>query len=61
MFDRIILPGSVSNAVALIHGIGVILVAIMTASLLGTEFGWGALRLVFARGTGRWQLLYPPS
>ena len=57
MFDRIILPGSVSNAVALIHGIGVILVAIMTASLLGTEFGWGTLRLVLARGTGRWQLL----
>ena len=57
MLDRIILPGSVANAVGLIHGLGVILVAIMTASLLGTEFGWGTLRLVLARGTGRWQLL----
>ena len=57
MLDRIILPGSVTNAVGLIHGLGVILVAIMTASLLGTEFGWGTLRLVLAKGTGRWQLL----
>ena len=57
MLDRIILPGSVTNAVGLIHGLGVILVAILTASLLGTEFGWGTLRLVLAKGTGRWQLL----
>ena len=57
MLDRIILPGSVTSAMGLIHGLGVILVAIMTASLLGTEFGWGTLRLVLAKVTGRWQLL----
>lgn len=57
MLDRIILPGSLANALGLIHGLGVVLVAIMTASLVGTEFGWGTLRLVLAKGTGRWQLL----
>ena len=57
MLDRIILPGSLTNAVGLIHGFGVVLVAIMTVSLLGTEFGWGTLRMVLAKGTGRWQLL----
>ena len=57
MLERIILPGSVANALIVVHGFSVILIAIMTASLLGTEFGWGTLRMVLAKGTGRWQLL----
>ena len=57
MLDRVVLPGSVANALTVVHGFGVILIAIMTASLLGTEFGWGTLRMVLAKGTGRWQLL----
>ena len=33
------------------------LVLILTASALGTEYGWGTLRTALTRGTGRWQLL----
>ena len=57
MLDRILLPGSVTNALALTSGFGVILIAIMTASLLGSEFGLGTLRAMLTRGSGRWQLL----
>ena len=55
--DRIILPGSLTHGLTLVHGFGVILVAIMTASMVGSEFGLGTLRMVLAKGTGRWQLL----
>ena len=57
MLDRITLPGSVPNALDLTHGFGVILIAILTASMLGSEFGLGTLRMILAKGTGRWQLL----
>lgn len=57
LLDRIILPGSLVNSLTVVHGISVILVAILTASLIGSEFGWGTLRMVLSRGTGRWQIL----
>ena len=57
MLDRIILPGSVAGTLSLTHGFGVLLVAILTASVVGAEFGWGTLQLVLARGVGRWQML----
>ena len=54
---RITLPGSLINGLNLTHGLGVLLFATMAASMVGSEFGWGTLRLVLARGTGRWQVL----
>ena len=57
MLESITLPGSLIDALTLMHGMGVILLAIMAASLVGSEFGWGTMRMVLSRGTGRWQLL----
>ncbi len=51
------LPNSLIFAVQLGVSVGLLLVMILTASLLGTEYGWGTLRNVLARGTGRGQLL----
>ena len=38
-------------------GIGAILIMILAASALGSEYGWGTLRTALTRGAGRWQLL----
>ena len=57
MLERITLPGSLIDALTLMHGMGAILLAIMAASLVGSEFGWGTMRMVLSRGTGRSQLL----
>lgn len=51
------LPESLSGALTAAQGIGVILMAILTASVIGTDFGWGTVRLVLVRGIGRWQYL----
>jgi ABC-2 type transport system permease protein len=51
------LPGSIPNVLGLAHSIGVILVVILTASVLGTEYRWRTIRSILARGTGRWQYL----
>ncbi len=51
------LPGSIPNVLGLAHSIGVILVLILTASVLGTEYRWRTLRSILARGTGRWQYM----
>jgi len=51
------LPGSIPNVLGLVHSIGVILVVILTASVLGTEYRWRTIRSILARGTGRWQYL----
>ena len=37
--------------------IGPLLIMVLAASLVGTEFGWGTLRTVLAGGTGRWTFL----
>ena len=39
------------------RGFGGILIMILAASLIGSEYGWGALRTVLTKGTGRWPLL----
>jgi ABC-2 type transport system permease protein len=51
------LPGSIPNVLGLAHSIGVILVVILTASVLGTEYRWRTIRSILARGTGRWQYM----
>ena len=52
-----VLPGSISNGLGVAHGIGVVLIIILAASVLGTEYGWGTLRSALTRGVGRWQFL----
>ncbi|MBI4337430.1 MAG: ABC transporter permease subunit [Chloroflexi bacterium] len=51
------LPGSIPGAMGVAQSIGLILIAILAASIVGTEYGWGTLRTVLARGTVRWQYL----
>ena len=57
VYANFTLPGSIPNVLGLAHSIGVILVLILTASVLGTEYRWRTLRSILARGTGRWQYL----
>ena len=50
-------PGSASFTMSIGQSIGLILVAILTASLIGTEHGWGTLRFLLVRGVRRWHVL----
>ncbi len=50
-------PTSLANGLIAGRGFGGILVMILAASLIGSEYGWGALRTVLTKGTGRWPLL----
>ena len=52
-----VLPNSLSNGLAVAHSIGAVLIMILAASVLGTEYGWGTLRAALARGVNRWQFL----
>ena len=51
------LPSAIPNTISSLFDIAAFLVLILTASALGTEYGWGTLRTALTRGTGRWQLL----
>ena len=51
------LPASVSNALGVGFNFGVVIIMILAASVIGSEYGWGTLRMTLAKGTGRWQLL----
>ena len=55
--ERFVLPDSLSNALAVGSNVGVILVMILAASVIGGEYGWGTLRTALTRGIGRWQFL----
>ena len=57
VYANFTLPGSIPNVLGLAHSIGVILILILTASVLGTEYRWRTIRSILARGTGRWQYL----
>jgi ABC-2 type transport system permease protein len=56
-YDRFALPGSLSASFGIAQSIGLILIAIMTASAVGSDYGLGTLRTSLTRGTGRWQYL----
>jgi ABC-2 type transport system permease protein len=47
------LPGSIPIAANLGVTVGLILIAVLAASHLGTEYGWGTLRTALVRGAGR--------
>ena len=54
---RLLFPNSVVGGLLVAQVYGIVLIMILTTSLLGTEFGWGTLRTVLTRGTGRWPFL----
>ena len=51
------LPSSITRTIADFSSLGPLLIMILAASVMGSEYGWGTLRNVLTRGTGRWQLL----
>lgn len=57
VYKEFTLPGSIKQALITASSIGVILVAVLAASTVGVEFGWGTMRTTLVRGTGRWQYL----
>ena len=50
-------PGSASFTMSIGQGIGLMLVAILAASIIGAEHGWGTMRFVLIRGVRRWHVL----
>jgi ABC-type transport system involved in multi-copper enzyme maturation permease subunit len=50
-------PGSVPNAIGILQTLGLILIAILTASAIGIDYGTGTLRSALTQGTGRWPYL----
>ena len=54
---HLLFPNSVVGGLLVAQVYGIVLIMILAASLLGTEYGWGTLRTVVTRGTGRWPLL----
>jgi ABC-type transport system involved in multi-copper enzyme maturation permease subunit len=55
--NALLLPNSILLAFTLMQGTLFILVSILAAAALGGEYGWGTLRTVLTKGTGRWQFL----
>ena len=51
------IPHSIAGTFTGLVGFAPILIIILAASIMGTEYGWGTLRTTLTRGTGRWQLL----
>lgn len=57
------LPNSITQSIAIISSfrpiaIGPILIMILAASIVGSEYGYGTLRTVLAGGVGRWKFLF---
>ena len=55
--DPFVLPGSVAISISSMFGFAIVLMMTLASSVVGTEYGWGTLRSVIARGPGRWQFL----
>ena len=51
------IPHSITGSMNGLAGFAPFLILILTASLIGSEYGWGTLRTTLTRGAGRWQLL----
>ena len=51
------LPDSITGAIGGFSAVGPLLIMVLAASIMGSEYGWGTLRNVLTRGTGRWQIL----
>lgn len=53
MLRGITLPDSLANATQFIYQFGVILLAILAAAAIGSEYNWGTLRQIMATGLSR--------
>jgi len=51
-YQSFTLPGSMRTALNIVQGLALILLAILTASAVGIDYGSGALRTVLTQGTG---------
>lgn len=53
------LPSSIGAGIEFLFGtrFAVLIVMVLAASSLGTEYGWGTLRTALTKGVGRWQIL----
>ena len=53
------MPASILGSIVLMFmtGLPFLLIMILSASMLGSEYGWGTLRMALSRGMGRWQIL----
>ena len=51
------IPGSMRTALGIVQTLALILMAILTASAIGIDYGAGTLRSVLTQGTGRWPYL----
>lgn len=56
-YDNFALPGSIPRALSTLQTLGLILIAVLTASAIGIDYGSGTLRSVLVQGTGRWPYL----
>jgi ABC-type transport system involved in multi-copper enzyme maturation permease subunit len=56
-YQAFTLPGSFSSALSVVQTLALILIAILTASAIGIDYGSGTLRSVLTKGTGRWPYL----
>ncbi len=56
-YQNFTLPGSFSAALSVVQTLALILIAILTASAIGIDYGSGTLRSVLTKGTGRWPYL----
>ena len=52
-YDGFTLPGSLLAAFGIASSIGLILLTVLTASAIGSDYGLGTIRPILARGTGR--------
>ena len=48
---------NIANGLGISSFFGPLVAVILTASVVGSEYGWGTLRPVLSRGAGRWQFL----
>ena len=55
--EGLVLPSSLANGLGVANTFGILLIMILASSAMGVEYGWGTLRTVLTRGTGRWRLL----
>jgi len=56
-YQSFTLPGSLRTALGIVQSMMLILLAILTASAIGIDYGSGTLRSVLTQGTGRWTYL----
>jgi ABC-type transport system involved in multi-copper enzyme maturation permease subunit len=56
-YQNFTVPGSFSSSLSVVQTLALILMAILTASAIGIDYGSGTLRSVLTKGTGRWPYL----